>query len=320
MKILKIFGIVVGIHFFALVLIFATPGCSSTTKPAPAPTDTVATAEAPPTMKIPNLSGSTRGSTSESSSAGSPPVSFNPDAPATATSSSSSTGGVRFTPTRPGTPVAGALVTEPVVDVTPATTYVVKTGDSLWTIAKKNHLTVAELTAANSLPSNVNLKPGQKLLIPGKPASTSTAAMGKGETTVPAKAETATTPASAGTRSADSVKHVVKSGETLGGIARIYGVKQGEIAVANNITDPAKIRPGMELIIPGWQTPAGKSGKSSKSGSSSSNSKTGDTKSASKADKSAPAATEAPAPAPAAPPPIPIIRLDDPPITPAPKP
>ena len=35
MKILKIFGIVVGIHLFALILIFANPGCSSTTKPTP---------------------------------------------------------------------------------------------------------------------------------------------------------------------------------------------------------------------------------------------------------------------------------------------
>ena len=37
MKILKIFGVVVGIHLFALLLIFANPGCSSTSKPPPAP-------------------------------------------------------------------------------------------------------------------------------------------------------------------------------------------------------------------------------------------------------------------------------------------
>ena len=40
MKILKIFGLVVGIHVAALILIFANPGCSSSTKPAPSPGDT----------------------------------------------------------------------------------------------------------------------------------------------------------------------------------------------------------------------------------------------------------------------------------------
>jgi LysM repeat protein len=42
-----------------------------------------------------------------------------------------------------------------------------------------------------------------------------------------------------------------RPGETLGAIARKYGVKQGDIAVANNITDPRKIQPGQELVIPG---------------------------------------------------------------------
>jgi LysM repeat protein len=49
----------------------------------------------------------------------------------------------------------------------------------------------------------------------------------------------------------ESTRHTVKPGETLGAIARKYGVKQGDIAVANNITDPRKIQPGQELVIPG---------------------------------------------------------------------
>ena len=46
MKILKIFGIVVGIHVFALLLIFANPGCSSSSK-QPGLTD--ASSESPAT-------------------------------------------------------------------------------------------------------------------------------------------------------------------------------------------------------------------------------------------------------------------------------
>src|SRR5947209_4624086 len=119
MKILKIFGIVVGIHVFALILIFANPGCSSTSKPTPAPIDTVGRSEPPATVSMPMPVASNAPMS----------VSFNPDAPATATSSS---GGVRYTPTRPNTPVAQTLVTAPVTDVTPATTYTVKAGDTLF--------------------------------------------------------------------------------------------------------------------------------------------------------------------------------------------
>lgn len=296
MKILKIFGIVVGIHVFALVLIFANPGCSSTTQPPPVPTDTLAKSDAPPLVSVP-MSAPAPAASSASSPAAAPLVNFNPDAPAVAGTSMVS--GSRYVPTRPGTPVVGALVAEPVVDVTPATTYTVKSGDNLWSIAKRNHLTAAELAAANGLPVSVVLKPNQKLMIPGKPASASAAATAKGGAGPTPKAEAA--PAAVAARaSADGIKHVVKSGETLGTIARTYGVKQGDIAVANNISDPAKIKAGTELIIPGWQTPASKSGKS-KSGAT----KAGETK-----------VEQTPA---TPPPAVPVIPIYDSPITPAPK-
>jgi LysM repeat protein len=248
MKIMKVLGVVVGIHVFALILIFANPGCSSTSKPAPAPVDTLAKTEPAPAVSVPGVGPSVNVAMNDSASSPvtAAPVAFNPDAPALASS-----GGVRFSPTRPGTPAASTLVAEPVADVVPATTYVVKPGDSLWTIAKKNHLTYQELASANNLKPNAALHEGQKLLIPSKvvPATKSTsapAATKSGESAPSAKSP------------GESVKHVVKSGESLSTIAKKYGVRQGDIAVANNITDPQKIYLGMELIIPGWQNPAGK--------------------------------------------------------------
>ena len=242
MKILKIFGIVVGIHVFALILIFANPGCSAMTKTAPSPSDTVAKTDAPsPTISVPNIS------------AGDSATTFDPNAPAVSASTV-----IRFSPTRPNTPAAGALEAEPVADVTPATTYTVVKGDSMSSIAHRNHLTKAELAAANNLRPEAGLKLGQKLIIPGKaPSGVAVAPM----TAAPAASKSADV-AAAPKGPADSVKHIVKPGETLGAIARKYQVKMGEIATANNISDPAKIRPGMELIIPGWQAPSGKSGKS----------------------------------------------------------
>jgi LysM repeat protein len=61
------------------------------------------------------------------------------------------------------------------------------------------------------------------------------------------------------------VKYVVKHGDTLAVIARKNGVTQGEIAVANNISNPAMIREGQVLVIPGYVVPGAKSAKAGKS-------------------------------------------------------
>lgn len=235
MKIIRVFGVVVGIHLFALMLIFANPGCSSTSKPAPAPADTAALpSPVAPMVSLP-LSGAPSASTESSLTA----------APLGGEPMSSAAGGVRFTPTRPGTPAASALEAAPMADVTPATTYLVLKNDSLWTIAKKNHLTVGDLAAANNIKAGSSLRLGQKLIIPGKLASTGTLMP------APSASAKATAPATNATKpAADSLSHTVKMGESLGTIARKYGVRQGEIAVVNNITDPQKITAGQILMIP----------------------------------------------------------------------
>lgn len=244
MKILKIFGIVVGIHIFALILIFANPGCSVST--AKAKEAARAQAESA-NITVPGLNPLSYGFSIDSPITSAPlngspvtaaPMLFNPDAPAT------SAGG-RFSPTRPGTPVASVIQTPPVTDVVPVTTYTVVRGDSLWSLAKKHNLTVAELAAANSLSASAPLQLGQRLVIPGK----------SGAFVAETPAVVATPEAKA---TSESVMHVVKAGETLGAIARKYQVTVGEIATVNSITDPAKIRPGRELIIPGWQVPGAK--------------------------------------------------------------
>jgi LysM repeat protein len=210
MKILKILGIAAGLHMLALILIFANPGCSYTKAAA----------------------------TDGQSDAGSP-ISAAPEAGGTAAPSQAGSEPmvIRYSPTRPGTPVASALEAQPVSDVTPATTYTVARGDSLWSIASKTHLSKSDLAAANKLNSSSILHIGQKLIIPSKPGQV---------------AETAPAPASAEkpAASGETLKHTVKAGETLGAIARRYGVRLGDIAVANNITDPRKIQPGQELVIP----------------------------------------------------------------------
>lgn len=257
MKILKVFGVVVGIHLFALVLIFANPGCTSTNKPIPTPMDTVTRAEAPPSVMVPS------GNTPLPA-----PLPFDPNAPAMASAAPVSTS-PGYRPTRPGTSTASTLTTPLVSDVTPATTYTVQSGDSLWTIGKRHGLTPAEIAAANSIKTNATLHLGQKLVIPSKkgtPASSSTAAatpanggsVGNGRLlsdTTPAPATpNSTSAAPSSTPAASGQKHTVQPGETLGTIARAYGVSQRDLAVANNITNPARIDAGKELVIPAART------------------------------------------------------------------
>lgn len=283
MKILQIFGAVVAIHLLAFVFIFASPGCQSGPRDVPTPDATLATGPA----------------TSPSG-----PVTPTDYSAAGATYTPALAPG-RSTPTRPGSPNAIAVTPTRTAApaVAPVTNYVVERGDSLWSIAKKNQLTVAELAKANNITTNTVLQPGRKLMIPGKapaapvdlaaPASTvpsykvqpgdtlaniarkfgTTAAalrtannrtsdmvrVGE-DLKLPADAKpTATAIAEAAppaTRNADATVHVVQAGEKLGIIARKYGLTVGELAAANNISDPSRIRAGQQLTIPGSKSGA----------------------------------------------------------------
>ncbi len=310
MKILKIFGIVVGIHVFALILIFANPGCSSTSKPAPAPTDTMSRAEPSPTVSVPINAPMTVS------------PGFDPNAPAVATTASASPGsGIRFTPTRPNTPAANAVTAAPVSDVTPVKeTYTVKAGDTFWELGKKFGIPYADIAAANNLKSSAALHAGQKLIIPGKkPAANAPAALNATKAGA-APATTAKAPAAASTTatagSSNAMKHTVKPGETLSTIAKQYGVTTRELGAANNISDPQKIRAGMELVIPGWNAAGGANAKSTSKSSA---------KSADPAKTATPPADTKPmfsidpnAPAPQSSQP-PVLKVDDNPLAPAPK-
>jgi len=231
MKILQIFGAVVAVHLLAFIFIFASPGCSSTPRNVPTPDAT-----------LPNASGSAAA------------ISYN----STPAETVVPTGGYvpegtpgRVSPTRPGSPNAAAITpAKATANVAPVASYTIQKGDSLWIIAKKNHISVAELTKANNLGSNPVLRPGKKLMIPGKPAPIAAPAENPLSFSTTPVAATPATVEAAPHPSAEVVKHVVANGESLGIIARKYGLTVGELAAANNITDPAKIRVGQPLVIP----------------------------------------------------------------------
>ncbi|MEJ1971299.1 MAG: LysM peptidoglycan-binding domain-containing protein [Lacunisphaera sp.] len=231
MKILQIFGAVVAIHLLAFIFIFASPGCQSgpPTPPTPDATMPAAVPEAPISYAPANVS-------PQPVDLGTPAVMYNPASPSG-----------HAAPTRPGSANAVAITpAKPAENVAPVSTYTVERGDSLWSIAKKHGLTVSELAKANSVTTGTALKPGRKLIIPGKVVAATPV-----ETATTASAEKAPTATASHAAGAEVVKHTVQSGESLGVIARKYGVTVGELAAANNITDPSKVRIGQQLVIPG---------------------------------------------------------------------
>ncbi len=226
MKILRIFGVVVGIHLLALLLIFADPGCSV------GRTQTAQPDSAPP----PQASSPITAAPADSTSA----ITFNGGGAAAPAA---------YAPTRPGTPAATALVAQPVGDVVPAATYVVSSGDSLWSIAKKNHLKVSDLAKANSLRTGSVIQPGQKLIIPGRSLGNEVST-GAAPEPAPAKSRV-----SAGEAS-EPGHYTVRHGESLRAIAHKFHVKMSDIAAANSVSDPKSIHPGQDLIIPGGHAQA----------------------------------------------------------------
>ncbi|HEX7956020.1 MAG TPA: LysM peptidoglycan-binding domain-containing protein, partial [Pyrinomonadaceae bacterium] len=114
-------------------------------------------------------------------------------------------------------------------------THTVSAGETLSAIAREAGLTLAEIMAAN-----LNIKDpdvvavGQTIFIPSSSAGGPAAAVAVAETRI----------------------YTVRGGDTLGVIARRYGVEVAELLAANNIANPDRIRAGQQLTIPVKGAPA----------------------------------------------------------------
>ena len=127
--------------------------------------------------------------------------------------------------------------------------YIVKTGDSLWKIARAQNVSVASIKQANSLTSD-SLKIGQKLHMP---AATATTAPEKTATMAQAGIATASKSdwQEPGTYTENGqTMHVVDIGESPASIAKKYGIKTEDLMKANNISDAKRIVVGQKLLIP----------------------------------------------------------------------
>jgi LysM repeat protein len=156
------------------------------------------------------------------------------------------------TPTSTFTPTPTSTVTTPTpTSTTPTPTYVpptatptlepgqtviyvVRTGDTLYSIARQFNVTVQALTQINNISNSSYIQVGQQLIIPrGAPMPSTTPA----PTVTPVPA--------------NPIVYIVQGGDTLYSIARRYGTTVQAIAMTNNIVNPSRIFVGQRLVIYG---------------------------------------------------------------------
>jgi membrane-bound lytic murein transglycosylase D len=115
-----------------------------------------------------------------------------------------------------------------VLPASPPARYEVRSGDSLWRIANRYKVSVANLAAWNEIDHDALLKPGQVLSLRADPI------LAASDVIRPAERET---------------HYRVRAGDTLARIARQFGVTVADIANWNGISVEDLIHPGQQLLL-----------------------------------------------------------------------
>ncbi|MDR7521596.1 MAG: M23 family metallopeptidase [Armatimonadota bacterium] len=135
-----------------------------------------------------------------------------------------------------GVPRASALPAR----VTPPRVHTVRSGDTLWGIARRYGVTVERLAEANRIQATSTLATGRSLVIPPQGGGQAPAARATSRPAPPRPAP---------------VTHIVQPGDTLWDIASRYGTRVEDLMAYNDLGDSEWIRPGQRLIISGRALP-----------------------------------------------------------------
>jgi membrane-bound lytic murein transglycosylase D len=108
--------------------------------------------------------------------------------------------------------------------------YVVKSGDTLWSVARKYGVSIPALAEENGLSSKAGLVTGARLEIPGS-------------------GSTSTRTASTGSKEASRVTYKVRRGDTLSEIADRFDVSVRELMTWNRLRQSSSLRAGQRLVV-----------------------------------------------------------------------
>lgn len=122
-------------------------------------------------------------------------------------------------------------------------TYTVKAGESVWSVANKNGITMNQLIEWNNIKNNF-IYPGQQLIVKGgNSVNTNT-----GSTTSAAKPNTPNTSATTSTSSSGNTMYTVKAGESVWSVANKHHITMDQLIEWNNIKNNF-IYPGQQVIV-----------------------------------------------------------------------
>jgi membrane-bound lytic murein transglycosylase D len=107
--------------------------------------------------------------------------------------------------------------------------HVVRSGDSLWRIAKRHRMDVNTLARLNGMGTGDTLRAGQKLVLNTRGGSSSKSVASGG--------------------SSRQVSYKVRRGDTLSRIAQVFGVSVGDLVNWNGISKHSTLRPGQKLTV-----------------------------------------------------------------------
>ena len=114
-----------------------------------------------------------------------------------------------------------------------AATHRVKSGESLWTIAKLHGVSTPQLAAANGLSMRTTLRIGQQLRVPGSTTRVASAADKADKRAV----------------GRQPVRYRVRPGDSLWTISRQFKVSVAQLLSWNGLSRKKQLQPGQELVV-----------------------------------------------------------------------
>lgn len=134
--------------------------------------------------------------------------------------------------------------------VTPAT-YTVRSGDSVWAIAQRFKVSVADIARSNNLRNVALIHPGQVLKLTAAAATSQGSSSGQASTSTPQPAPSRATQGNSSSTNTSGGSYTIVPGDTLTSIAAKQGTTVQALQSINRLAPGAMIYAGKKLTIPG---------------------------------------------------------------------